>query len=55
MTIGANFRFESEIGIGGHLAVPPLPHHLAYGSVPRRFERLRYRAATNGGRPSEWK
>src|ERR1700754_2478075 len=25
------------IGIGGHLAVPPLPHHRAYGSVPRRF------------------
>jgi hypothetical protein len=21
-----------EIGIGGHLAVPPLPHHRAYGS-----------------------
>src|SRR5258705_10330258 len=26
------------IGIGGHLAVPPLPHHRAYGSVPRRFD-----------------
>ena len=26
-----------SIGIGGHLAVPPLPHHRAYGSVPRRF------------------
>src|SRR4029077_13398145 len=25
------------IGIGGHLAMPPLPHHRAYGSVPRRF------------------
>src|SRR6202030_766065 len=23
------------IGIGGSLAAPPLPHHLAYGSVPR--------------------
>ena len=23
------------IGIGGHLAAPPLPHHRAYGSVPR--------------------
>ena len=22
------------IGIGGHLAMPPLPHHRAYGSVP---------------------
>jgi len=29
------------IGIGGSLAAPPLPHHLAYGSVPRRFEKLR--------------
>jgi pimeloyl-ACP methyl ester carboxylesterase len=29
-----------EIGIGGSLATPPLPHHLAYGSVPRRFEKL---------------
>src|SRR5690242_14158920 len=28
---------SSTIGIGGHLAVPPLPHHRAYGSVPRRF------------------
>src|ERR1700754_5270937 len=26
-----------SIGIGGHLATPPLPHHRAYGSVPRRF------------------
>src|SRR5215831_15021623 len=26
-----------SIGIGGHLAVPPLPHHRAYGPVPRRF------------------
>jgi len=24
--------FPEEIGIGGHLAVPPLPHHRAYGS-----------------------
>jgi hypothetical protein len=23
-----------KIGIGGHLAVPPLPHHRAYGHVP---------------------
>src|ERR1700737_2803210 len=29
------------IGIGGHLAVPPLPHHRAYGSVPRRFDRVK--------------
>src|SRR4051794_3551726 len=26
-----------SIGMGGHLAVPPPPHHRAYGSVPRRF------------------
>src|SRR5215831_5131416 len=28
---------STHIGIGGHLAMPPLPHHRAYGSVPRRF------------------
>src|SRR5216683_1400978 len=28
---------RQSIGIGGHLAMPPLPHHRAYGSVPRRF------------------
>src|SRR5512132_1602943 len=28
---------QPSIGIGGHLAMPPLPHHRAYGSVPRRF------------------
>jgi len=28
------------IGIGGHLAMSPLPHHRAYGSVPRRFGQL---------------
>jgi transposase InsO family protein len=32
---------SASIGIGGSLAAPPLPHHLAYGSVPRRFEKLR--------------
>ena len=31
----------SKIGIGGRLATPPLPHHRAYGSVPRRFDRVR--------------
>src|SRR5438067_9206861 len=31
-------RKAPMIGIGGHLAVPPLPHHRAYGSVPRRFD-----------------
>ncbi len=29
------------IGIGGCLAAPPLPHHRAYGSVPRRFDRVK--------------
>src|SRR5437762_3344796 len=33
--------FAPMIGIGGHLAAPPLPHHRAYGSVPRRFDRVR--------------
>src|SRR5271166_5816422 len=37
----ANRRGVPMIGIGGSLAAPPLPHHLAYGSVPRRFEKLR--------------
>jgi len=27
----------ASTGIGGRLTVPPLPHHLAYGSIPRRF------------------
>src|SRR5262249_19621435 len=31
---------QNAIGIGGHLAMSPLPHHRAYGSVPRRFGRL---------------
>ena len=35
-----NGRDAPVIGIGGHLAMPPLPHHRAYGSVPRRFDRL---------------
>ena len=33
-------RVWTLIGIGGHLAMSPLPHHRAYGSVPRRFGRL---------------
>src|SRR3982751_6376914 len=32
---------QAEIGIGGSLAAPPLPHHRAYGSVPRRFDRVK--------------
>src|SRR5258708_40370092 len=37
------------IGIGGHLAVPPLPHHRAYGSVPRRFDRVKLGQRHGGG------
>jgi hypothetical protein len=33
-----NDGFPPKIGIGGHLAMPPLSHHRAYGSVPRRFD-----------------
>lgn len=33
----AFFSTPQEIGIGGSLAAPALPHHRAYGSVPRRF------------------
>ena len=38
--IGAS-ALERLIGIGGRLAAPPLLHHRAYGSVPRRFDRVR--------------
>ena len=34
----ANGRCGALIGIGGHLTVPPLPHHRAYGSRTRRFD-----------------
>src|SRR6516225_7428139 len=30
--------FAPKIGIGGHLAALPLPHHRAYGSRTRRFD-----------------
>src|ERR1700704_6146685 len=43
------------IGIGGHLAMPPLPHHRAYGSVPRRFGQLSNYDGSRYGRPSESK
>src|SRR5215469_732980 len=33
-------RSHLLIGIGGSLAAPPLPHHRAYGSVPRRFDQI---------------
>ena len=37
-----SLTFRKAIGIGGHLAMPPLPHHRAYGSVPRRFGGLSF-------------
>ena len=40
-----------SIGIGGHLAMPPLPHHRAYGSVPRRFGGLSTRHRFHGKQP----
>jgi hypothetical protein len=45
------------IGIGGSLAAPPLPHHRAYGSVPRRFDRVKRSAVppTEEGRSSRRK
>ncbi len=36
-----NQRKRPKIGIGGRLATPPLPHHRAYGFVPRRFDRVK--------------
>jgi hypothetical protein len=33
-----NDEVAPKIGIGGHLAMPPLPHHRAYGSRTRRFD-----------------
>src|SRR5207302_4974606 len=51
---GEGFLTEPLIGIGGHLAMPPLPHHRAYGSVPRRFDRVkleqRHRVGEDRGR-----
>ena len=56
--VGAETIEKYRIGIGGHLTMPPLPHHRAYGSVPRRFDRIRPqqgcrvwggRASRNGG------
>src|SRR4051794_19646392 len=43
-----------SIGIGGHLAVPPLPHHRAYGSVPRRFGGLSGCHRLQGEQPHVW-
>ena len=36
--LAAVTRYATKIGIGGCLTAPPLPHHRAYGSVPRRFD-----------------
>jgi putative transposase len=41
----------ASIGIGGHLAMPPLPHHRAYGSVPRRFGGLSVHQLFHGKQP----
>ena len=46
----ANDRYLRMIGIGGCLAAPPLPHHLAYGSVPRRFDRVKLGRAHRFGK-----
>src|SRR5271169_1070599 len=39
---------QPSIGIGGHLTMPPLPHHRAYGSVPRRFGGLSVQQLLHG-------
>jgi hypothetical protein len=36
----ASGKARLVIGIGESLTALPLPHHLAYGSVPRRFDRV---------------
>src|SRR5260370_36129023 len=53
MTTPANGWVASEIGIGGRLATPPLPHHRAYGSVPRRFDRVKLAQASRVGGDEE--
>ena len=46
VSVGPTSRLSgAEIGIRGSLAAPPLPHHRAYGSVPRRFDQVK-RSAT---------
>ena len=47
--VNLNMMFAGVIGIGGRLATPPLPHHRAYGSVPRRFESLANTRRTGTG------
>jgi len=41
----------ASMGIGGRLATPPLPHHRAYGSVPRRFGGLSARQRIHADQP----
>jgi hypothetical protein len=45
----------ASIGIGGHLAMPPLTYHRAYGSVPRRFGGLGVHNADPGVRYAFWR
>ncbi len=37
MSGNSSTPIQASMGIGGDLAISALPHHLAYGSVPRRF------------------
>src|SRR3954447_21802136 len=43
--------WPTSIGIGERLATPPLPHHRAYGSVPRRFGGLGLNSIRHGDQP----
>src|SRR3954452_11033469 len=43
-TVGPSTRNRDR----GHLTMPPLPHHRAYGSVPRRFGGLSARQRLHG-------
>src|SRR5215469_17049121 len=53
LVASTNDRNGAWIGIGGHLATPPLPHHRAYGSVPRRFDRVKRGQERGGGEDRE--
>ena len=39
---------DHAIRIGGRLTAPPLRHHRAYGSVPRRFSKVKCEHADPG-------
>jgi len=41
------------IGIGGHLAVPPLPHHLATATVEADLDRSCMSAVLADRRPAD--